>query len=429
MSAEASNLDGCIAFEAGLVRSTNTNTGQRLRVTMLPTPSANFTLPSLYDDLELDCRLYFPRIRSETHKEARLKGCAIFAHPYAPLGGNYDDPVAHSVGSVLVRSGFVLATFNFRGAETSAGRTSWSGKAELGDYVSIYALVLAFMNATATVAAGSLPKTEHDETGHPRAPILLLGGYSYGSMIAAHLPGIKVVLSILQHATDGSAEHEIRNRAHELAQAFLGYCEAQQQRGRSSLKALPADVLSPSGATFGGYESPTAAHRISREGSRRSIDRDRVRHSVERVRHKLSSRGNSNEAHSSSSAEAAKTPQVMPKLAFLLVSPLLGPVSSFATMFARLRFERRDLKSTAARDVPVTDTDAMLSSNPSFIVFGTDDHFTSSRKVKRWCESLKAKPDSVMDFREVVHAGHFWHDPALESQLTSAVSDWLRRVV
>lgn len=388
---------------------------------MLPKPSANFTLPSLYDDLELDGRLYFPRFQCE-HEEDRPRGCAVFAHPYAPLGGCYDDPVVSSVGSVLVRNGFVLVTFNFRGAENSTGRTSWSSKAELGDYVSVYALVLALMNASDV--ANYLARTDHYETS--QSPVLLLGGYSYGSMIAAHLPDIGVVLSILQHAKDGSAEYEIKNRAHELAQAFLGYCETQQERGRSSLQALPAGTLQPSGATFGGYESPTAAHRISREGSRRSLNRERARHSVERVRRKLGNRGNGYETSTSSSAEAAETPQVMPKLAFLLISPLVGAISSFATMFSRLRFERRDPKLTAARDTPVTDTDAMLSSNSSLIVFGTDDHFTSSRKVREWCESLRAKPGSSTDFREVHRAGHFWHDPELEAQMTGSVSHWVK---
>src|SRR5690348_283702 len=106
---------------------------------MLPKPSATFTLPSLYDDLELDCRLYFPKVRTGV-EEPQFAGFAVFAHPYAPLGGCYDDPVVHSVGAILVRRGFVVGTFNFRGAEHSAGKTSWSGKAELGDYVSMYVL-------------------------------------------------------------------------------------------------------------------------------------------------------------------------------------------------------------------------------------------------------------------------------------------------
>ena len=46
-------------------------------------------------------------------KELPIKG-AIVAHPYAPLGGSYDDPVVQIAVSVLLRTGFVVGTFNLR---------------------------------------------------------------------------------------------------------------------------------------------------------------------------------------------------------------------------------------------------------------------------------------------------------------------------
>jgi hypothetical protein len=77
----------------------------------LPKPSSAFTIPSVNDDLELDCRLYYPR-----YNDGPLFGraFAILAHPYAPLGGSYDDPVVATTGSVLLRNGITLGTFNFR---------------------------------------------------------------------------------------------------------------------------------------------------------------------------------------------------------------------------------------------------------------------------------------------------------------------------
>jgi alpha/beta superfamily hydrolase len=36
------------------------------------------------------------------------------AHPYAPLGGCFDDPVVDEVGGELLNAGFFLVTFNFR---------------------------------------------------------------------------------------------------------------------------------------------------------------------------------------------------------------------------------------------------------------------------------------------------------------------------
>jgi hypothetical protein len=79
----------------------------------LPKPDCSFVIPSIHDDLELDSRIYYPR-RSERNHESFGRSFAIFAHPYAPLGGSYDDPLVGIVGSVLLRQGFVLVTFNFR---------------------------------------------------------------------------------------------------------------------------------------------------------------------------------------------------------------------------------------------------------------------------------------------------------------------------
>lgn len=380
---------------------------------MLPKPSAVFTIPSLYDDLELDCRLYFPRLRT-AEATARLRGFAIFAHPYAPLGGCFDDPVVHSVGSVLLRQGLVLATFNFRGAEKSPGKTSWTSKAELGDYVALYAFMLSLMNTTDV--------SQYTEDGD--RPLLLLGGYSYGSMIAAHLPSALVVQSILRDAEANSSEKEIEIRSHELAQALLGYCETQRPRGRGSL--ISPDAMTPGRVAVGGYESASAARRISRESSRRSIDAERVRQSVERVRRKLGSHAGSSQEFTSGGrkpSEEVQQMQIVPEIAYLLISPLLGPVSSFATMFSKLKFERRGRITRTPLDISSGEA---LEQSPTLVVFGTDDHFTSSRKVRTWCQSLAAAPGSKVKFQEVEGAGHFWHDPGLDSQLIQAISNWFK---
>lgn len=392
---------------------------------MLPSPSASFTLPSLYDDLEVHCRIYFPRLKSMTVSATRsslIRGCAIFAHPYAPLGGSYDDPVVQTLGSLLLKHGLILITFNFRGAEKSAGKTSWSGKAELADYVSVYTFVLAFLDAVALL--------DQSETASPpeareAAPLLMLGSYSYGSMITAHLPALAVPRKILSHAQPGKAEYEIRNRASELAQSFLGYCEAERQRRRSSLKASPDQRSSPS--TLGGYDSADVSRRAGT--SRRSInlDAERVRQSVDRVRQKI--------RHSSKDSKAESTersgsyePGLQPRLAYLLISPLLGTISNLATVFSSLKFGRHDRNATCARDTPVSKPEEVLSTYSSLVVFGSEDHFTSSKKVRQWCETIKVRPDSCLEFCQVLSAGHFWHDEEPASQMKRAVIDWLQEV-
>lgn len=83
--------------------------------TMLPKPTLRFTLPSLHDGLPLDCRVYHPSsLSASLHAPCWQRHAAIVAHPYAPLGGCYDDPIVDIVAGTLLRLGFLVATFNFR---------------------------------------------------------------------------------------------------------------------------------------------------------------------------------------------------------------------------------------------------------------------------------------------------------------------------
>lgn len=84
---------------------------------MLPPPTATFTIPSTHDDLVLQCRIYHPTCLAPTKLSHILdwnKKAAIVAHPYAPLGGSYDDPVVDIIASTILKQGFVVGTFNFR---------------------------------------------------------------------------------------------------------------------------------------------------------------------------------------------------------------------------------------------------------------------------------------------------------------------------
>lgn len=81
----------------------------------LPKPSLTFTVPSLHDGLALDCRVFHPHaLAASPDAPAWQKHAAVIAHPYAPLGGCYDDPIVDLVASTLLRLGFLVATFNFR---------------------------------------------------------------------------------------------------------------------------------------------------------------------------------------------------------------------------------------------------------------------------------------------------------------------------
>ena len=80
---------------------------------MLPKPVLSLTIPSIHDDTPLDCRIYHPPRFSVSGKKLPIKG-VIVAHPYAPLGGSYDDPIVQIAVNELLKEGFVAGTFNLR---------------------------------------------------------------------------------------------------------------------------------------------------------------------------------------------------------------------------------------------------------------------------------------------------------------------------
>lgn len=84
---------------------------------MLPKPTFTFTIPSIHDYTTLDCRIYNPPhsvLNPIDNEPAWTPQGAILAHPYAALGGCYDDLVVLSAAEEILKQGFVVGTFNFR---------------------------------------------------------------------------------------------------------------------------------------------------------------------------------------------------------------------------------------------------------------------------------------------------------------------------
>jgi alpha/beta superfamily hydrolase len=77
-------------------------------------PKLSFTIPSVHDDTTIDCRIYYS-LAHDTHPTSSQVRGAIIAHPYAPLGGCYDDPVVGLVVSEMLEHNYgFVCTFNFR---------------------------------------------------------------------------------------------------------------------------------------------------------------------------------------------------------------------------------------------------------------------------------------------------------------------------
>lgn len=81
----------------------------------LSRPEFSFVIPSVHDECQLECRLYLPRhFENIESLPAGPIQAAIIAHPYASLGGCYDDPVVGFIGGELQNAGYIVGTFNFR---------------------------------------------------------------------------------------------------------------------------------------------------------------------------------------------------------------------------------------------------------------------------------------------------------------------------
>lgn len=68
------------------------------------------SIPSIHDGVLVDCRIHQPSPKHGNDANT----VAVFAHPYAPLGGCMDDPVVEAVASQLLGQGVLVGLFNFR---------------------------------------------------------------------------------------------------------------------------------------------------------------------------------------------------------------------------------------------------------------------------------------------------------------------------
>jgi hypothetical protein len=85
-----------------------------------PDPLYSLTIPSVHDDTALDCRIYHPHTLNNVGSSSLQEGTScrakgiVMAHPYAPMGGSYDDRVVGIVVDEFLKAGWIVGTFNFR---------------------------------------------------------------------------------------------------------------------------------------------------------------------------------------------------------------------------------------------------------------------------------------------------------------------------
>lgn len=342
------------------------------------TPSFSFTIPSIHDGSELECRIYISSRLQEPQPTlpSPVRG-AIVAHPYAPLGGCYDDPVVKFISDEIYQQGYAVGTFNFRcgtspdreltrpltsldsGAGGSEGGTSWTAKAELADYVSFYGFMLVYLHHLKRFLSqrqGGNSQTSQNLAVEDAHVHLILGGYSYGSLIASNLPTIDVMIDLFRpgKASPTMSISEISRRAGKIAAATI------QQIDPASLKESDTDGIELSTST---------------------------------------------------------------SIFYLLVSPLSPPVSTFLTGLSSLSF---NVGGLSAQDRPVARPVDQLSMHRTLALYGDQDGFTSVQKLQRWSDELTRVPQSQFQGVLIEGAGHFWREDGVEEQARRALCEWLR---
>ncbi|KAL4953620.1 Alpha/Beta hydrolase protein [Aspergillus filifer] len=325
----------------------------------LPAPTHSFTIPSIYDDTQLSCRIYLPhQLRSsKTSSPWRVRG-AIVAHPYASLGGNYDDPVVSFIGGELLDEGLVVATFNFRGAGDSQGRTSWTAKPELADYVSVYGIMMLYLR---------LLRLELGSGSRGEEPIrLVLGGYSYGSLVASHLPGSEVVAELFRDGVQGTPVHEIFLTARNIFALSREEIKSQTQTAEPKQQSIPSDaneLLRSCGMTT----------------------------------------------------------------SYLLISPLLPPINLFLTLFLDMSLEVDTQGLGHRRKIPCPKPTEQLCAHQTIAIYGDEDTFTSVSKLRKWSGELSGVSGGLFQATEIEGAGHFWREDGVEEEARRVLRLWLRQ--
>ncbi|KAI7175114.1 hypothetical protein KC343_g13976 [Hortaea werneckii] len=394
----------------------------------MPNPVYAFTLPSCNDDTPLACRVYHPNHPwLETPDSQTEPRGAVIAHPYAPLGGSYDDAVVLSVTDTLIDEGYIVLTFNFRGATGSAGHTSWTGRPETDDYSSVAGFLMEYLQEIRRHGSEEIMGSDQS---HPLQ--IIFGGYSYGSLVLARLPPPEAITRRLRDATAGTAAYEITTRARALAErSWKAAQEAAEHsaRGRVQGSARSTPPAGSSPLTMGGEETDSSERRRSRESKRalsiarkgaqlpHRIKAHKRQHSEKRSHLAHEPRHSEDNVHREGK-DRAEEQAVNPN--YLLISPVLLP---FTTMVCP---PGPSIPFTGATKHSGSETGGYSFSNHnSLALFGTTDVFTSSKRLQAWAGKQKAS-NPRFEWEQIEDAGHFWHEAGAMEALERRIASWVK---
>ncbi|TQS34158.1 hypothetical protein Golomagni_05469 [Golovinomyces magnicellulatus] len=450
----------------------------------LPEPTLNFIIPSLQDALSLECCIYHPKLYhlgSTAQKSSPWRSRAVIvAHPYAMLGGCMDDHVVGLIASTCLSEGFIVGTFNFRGAGGSEGCTSWQSKSEQKDYQSFVGFMVYYLYYLNTLLppidpllngslesdidysshlkslgcnkpyhpldfkSASTPRLESlDGESYPRMQ-LILAGYSYGALVTMSIPAqIQTILSPFREPPGDSIYARIRQKAKDLATQqshiiSLNFQNLSHLHENSPTYQSEYQEQRPKSKIWAPNEAPSETSLHPKD---EHVERD-----CNEIRLTFRSRSSSLEFKTSGYAslpgrkkssfsscyslvdnltnlrvkrQPIETVEDDISIAYLLVSPLQGIICDLLTLWTYRSWRERNV---------LTELDLKLQTNPTLAIYGDSDVFVSVKSLRNWTKKLvncEGEEASQFRYSEIAGAGHFWHD----SQSAESLHVEIRRFI
>lgn len=227
-------------------------------------------------------------------------------------------------------------------------------------------------------------------------------------MITSHLPPIADILSNSSEVATGTAAAEGLLQARKLAGQWNKAIEwgAHSEGGLERASTIAQESLQ--------INAPSVSVGRGESAANLRASTSEVTHSNEGVQ----PTGNTAPIPSDLAIHNKEAEILAPRTHYLLISPLLPPISLVATFFSspRISKERQNHPSN-------------LTSFPTLAVYGSNDVFTSVKNLRKWATKLAAEPASQFRYKEVEGAGHFWQEEGAARQLRDAVREWVRDVV
>ncbi|KAL9610168.1 MAG: hypothetical protein Q9167_005122 [Letrouitia subvulpina] len=317
----------------------------------------------------------------------------------------------------------------YSGAGRSRGRTSWTSQAELVDYSTFIGFFYYFLTELYP-STHEEPRqgAENQSSSRPsvitaRAPFakssvipLIIAGYSYGALIAISLPPISTVLAQLTFAVKGTIEAELRLRALDLANQYKRDVQLYEIVQQSHLQDnnIPLNSLDLSAPE----EIGAGASSRNEEASNGITEDDQTHRSTKKSVRWTQEAEERVEKPSLADLQVLKVTDLpTPVTYYLLISPLVPPVSTFVTMGKRLYRNQSHIVHK-------------LLYNTSVVILGSKDFFTSEKNFVKWCGKIRLDRGDKeglqkLGYEYVEGAGHFWKEEGKEDLLMQVVREFV----